>query len=258
MRSLIDAVAARDLDAADGAAGAVARALDPTQLAGALGPALLPALGAAGHAPIFLYHLPRVAPRGEASPELVRPLARELARAPDLQITWTADRPRAGGSAAALAEALRAVPSLGLPGSAFIFPLMHQVDGDVARDLLADAAAGVDPHAARVVILRHAARAMLTADPAHAPYGWSHCLTMPQAALGVAGATPDPQLAVDVAATYVVGFLAGLASEPVPDTVELGRARWDLRGGAGGRARRGCGLGPARAGRRRWPVRGRS
>ncbi len=221
VRGLVEAVAARDLDAADVAAGAVARALRPAELAGVLGPEVLPALAAAGHAPIFLYHLPRVAPRGEASPELLRPLARELARAPELRIGWTAARPRTGGSPAALADALRSVPSLGLPGSAFIFPLMHQVDVGIAPELLAGAAAGVDPAAARQVLLRHAARAMLTTNPEHAPYGWSHCLTMPQAALGVAPALADPQLAVDVAATYVVGFLAGLASSPVPGTVEL-------------------------------------
>ncbi len=220
-RTLVEAVAARDLDAADVAAGALARTVGPAELARVLGPAVLPALAAAGHAPIFLYHLPRVAPRGEATPELLRPLARELARAPELRIAWIADRPRTGGSPAALAEALRAVPGLGLPGSAFIYPLMDRVDDGVAPELLAGAAAGVDVRAARAVILRHAARAMLAADPAHAPYGWSHCLTMPQAALGVADALPDPQLGVDVAATYVVGFLAGLASGPVPETVEL-------------------------------------
>ena len=67
---------------------------------------VLPNLAAAAHAPIFLYHLPRVAPRGEATPELLRPLARELARHPGLGIEWVHDRPatrrltrRAGGRA---------------------------------------------------------------------------------------------------------------------------------------------------------------
>ena len=99
---------------------------------------------------------------------------------------------------------------------------MHQVDrAGVARELLAVPGAGVTPDAAARVLLRAAARAMLLADPDHAPYGWSHCLTLPQAALGIAEHGVDPQLAVDVAGTYVVGFLAALASEPLPGVVEL-------------------------------------
>ena len=43
---------------------------------------------------------------------------------------------------------------------------------------------------------------------------------MPQAVLGIADRL-DPQLAVDVAGTYVVGFLAALATEPVPARVDL-------------------------------------
>jgi hypothetical protein len=53
---------------------------------------------------------------------------------------------------------------------------------------------------------------MLQDDPAHALYGWSHCLTMPQAALGIANASPDPGIAIAVAAIYVLGFRASLGS----------------------------------------------
>lgn len=216
------ALALGDLEAADLAARGVATVHDPADVAGLVGPAVLPSLAAAGHASIFLMQLPRVAPRGEATPALLRPLARELARGPGLAIEWVRDRPASGGSAAALADALEAVPALGVPGSSFIFPLMHQVDAaGTARELLGATAAGVRARDARPVLLRHAARAMLLADPAHAPYGWSHCLTMPQGALAIAARCGAEQLAVDVAATYVVGFLAALATEPVPATVEL-------------------------------------
>jgi hypothetical protein len=221
-RGLAAALAAGDLEAADTEAARVAHAAAPGELAHLIGAAVLPNLAAAAHAPIFLYQLPRVAPRGDATPELLRPLARELARYPGLGIQWVHDRPATGGSPAELARALADVPALGVPGSTFIFPLMHQVDDTgVARDLLAVPGAGVTPTAAAQVLLRTAARAMLLSDPDHAPYGWTHCLTMPQAALGVAAHGVDPQLAVDVAGTFVVGFLAALASEPVPATVEL-------------------------------------
>ncbi len=211
-----------DLDAADAAALGVAALTEPADVFRLVGAAVLPNLAAAGHASIFLELLPRVAPRGEATPALLRPLARELARNPGLAIEWVEDRPAQGGSVEALAGALGAVPALGVPGSTFIFPLMHQVDtAGTARDLIGAAAAGLTARAARPVLLRHAARAMLLADPAHAPYGWSHCLTMPQGALAIARRSGAEQLAVDVAATYVVGFLAALATGPVPDAVTL-------------------------------------
>lgn len=64
---------------------------------------------------------------------------------------------------------------------------------------------------ARQQLLRIAAMSMLQDDPAHAPYGWSHCLTMPQAALTVAPHTTDFRRAIAIAATYVLGFRATLS-----------------------------------------------
>ena len=63
-------------------------------------------------------------------------------------------------------------------------------------------------------VLRAAAWSMLLEPGDHAPYGWSHCLTMPQAVLGLAG-TVDPSIALAVAATYVVGFRSALAVNPL-------------------------------------------
>ncbi len=219
--ALANAVAAEDLDAADRAARAVAREIPASALAAAVGDVVMPSLAAAGHASIFLYLLPRVSPRGEVSAALLRPLVRELARFPQLRLEWVRHRPQAGGSPAALAEALAAVPSLGVPGSTFIYPVMHQVDGDVAPTLIGPAIAGVDPAAARVVLLRAAARAMVFGAPEHAPYGWSHALTMTQAAVEIAPRLADPSFGVAIAATYLSGFLAALATEPIPTTVEL-------------------------------------
>ena len=109
-----------------------------------------------------------------------------------------------------LAHAVRATPRLGRPGSDFIYPLMSQVqDCGVARQLLARAV-GLSPRDAAQVLLRSAAASMLQEPTDHAPYGWSHCLTMPQAVLGIAHLCADPTFAVAVAATYVVGFRAAL------------------------------------------------
>lgn len=221
--ALAEALASADLEATDRAARAVARATQPHEVAALLGSAVLPGLAAAGHAPIFLYQYPRAAPRGEATMALLRPLARELARYPQLHISWVADRPANGtGSADALAGALQRVPAMGIPGSTFIFPVMHQVDdGGVAAELLGPALDGLGVDDASRVLLRTAARAMLTGPVEHVPFGWSHTLTMPQAALAVGRSIANPQLAVDVAGTYVVGMIAALATGPIPVEVSL-------------------------------------
>lgn len=56
---------------------------------------------------------------------------------------------------------------------------------------------------------------MLRDDPTNAPYGWSHCLTMPQSALAIARRTARPQRAVATAATYVLGFRATQSKTPL-------------------------------------------
>jgi hypothetical protein len=198
---------------------------------------VLPLLGAAAHAPIFFYQLPRVAPRGELDGQLVRGLARELARHGDWRLRWIEDLDRGarggsnmreataapaaaatGGDGAALFDRLAAVPLVHTPPETFIYPLMHHVDehGIAAEALtrLATVPAAAHADAGRAV-LRAAAWSMLLEDDEHAPYGWSHCLTMPQAVLGVRDVAPDPGVALAVAATYVVGFRSALARVPL-------------------------------------------
>ncbi len=222
---LVTALSTADLEATDQAATNLAASAPGAALTNLIGDAVLPSLAAAGHAPIFLYQLPRVSPRGEAPTALLRPLARELGRFPQLRLEWVQDRPGTGGSAAALADALASVPQLGVPGSTFIFPVMHQVDQQVGPDLLRPALGGVTVDDARPAILRAAARAMVMGPVEHAPYGWSHCLTMSQAALEIAPGLHDPSLGIAVAASNAVGFLAALAEKPIPSTVELDHTR---------------------------------
>ena len=218
---LVAALSTADLETTDQAAVNLAASAPGAALTNLIGDALLPSLAAAGHAPIFLYQLPRVSPRGEAPAALLRPLARELGRFPQLQLEWVNDRPATGGSAAALADAFASVPQLGVPGSTFIFPLMHQIDQEVGPELLRPALGGVSVDGARPIILRAAARAMVMGPSEHAPYGWSHCLTMSQAALEIAPGLHDPSLGIAVAASNAAGFLAALADAPIPSTVEL-------------------------------------
>jgi len=236
---LAAAVDAGELDDVDTAARALGRLATPSQMQQALGPVVIDRLSGAAHAPIFLYHLPRVAPRGEMTSELLRVLARELARYPDWRLQWTADRNERGERAGraerststpeALFDAVASTPRIHEPGNTFIYPLMSFVDTEgIAPGLLTDVTAGDDVRASGRALLRAAAWTMLIETDEHAPYGWSHCLTLPQGALGIAHALPDPSHALAVAATYVVGFRSALANEPL-DPIDFDDPGIDLR-----------------------------
>jgi hypothetical protein len=216
-RRLSDAIAAGDLADVDALSSWLGRVATPDELRSLLADEVVPRLSAAAHGSIFLYLLPRVSPRGELTGELLRPLARELARAPERQLTWYEDRaPQAVTPGDALLEAVAATPRLGVPGSDFIHPLMAQAEeSGVATDLLAAPTMSVPLVDGARALLRAAAWSMLAEPDDFRPYGWSHCLTMPQAVLGIASACSDPSAALAVAATYVVGFRAAMSVEPL-------------------------------------------
>ena len=212
------AIGAGDMDLADTAAQFLGVHAQPDQLQQLLATSVLPSLAAAAHGSIFLYLLPRVAPRGDGSTAMIRPLARELARGVGLQLTWVANRHSASSRHSgpsgkpSLLTAIAGAPRLGYPGSNFIFPIMHQAEhAGNAAEVLTDAVAGSSLTTAATTLLRIAAWSMLQEGPDEARYGWSHCLTMTQGALGVARSCADPSDAVAVAATYVYGFRAALA-----------------------------------------------
>jgi hypothetical protein len=68
-------------------------------------------------------------------------------------------------------------------------------------------------------LTRVAAWSMVHDDPAHAPYGWSHALTMPQAVMNLAGAGVPPRLALAVAATFTAGFRAAHSQLDLPTVI---------------------------------------
>jgi hypothetical protein len=116
------------------------------------------------------------------------------------------------------------VPMLGPAGSNFIQPIMSQAeDSGIAPKLLGGVVDDprLDVARVRAELSRIAAWSMLQ-EPAHHAYGWSHCLTMPQAVMNLAGDVVDARAAVAVAATHVVGFRAALGArdlEPSFDPV---------------------------------------
>ncbi|MGD9752188.1 MAG: hypothetical protein AB7W59_14460 [Acidimicrobiia bacterium] len=225
---LVGALRAGDLDGVDTAAAALARCCSATELPGLLVEAVLPSLAAAGHAPIFFHLLPRVAPRGELPVELLRPLVRELARNPNWSLTWF--RARRFDGDPDLERSLVELPLLGVPGSVSIYPLMEQVEtsGVAARHLGSAVRQTPIKDGARIV-LRLAARSMLLEPPDHAPYGWSHALTMPQGALAAAPHCTDPRTALAMAATFLAGFRVALGTVDLRASYEPEPPRGDLR-----------------------------
>jgi len=173
-------------------------------------------LAAAGHAPILLtlrarlHDLP-----GTFGDGLV---AMELTRNPGWTFTWPTTRVTAGPPSGDLAARLASPRSPGDPGSNFIYPTMHLTEtSGLAAEVLDEPLRGLAVADARRTLLRVAARSMLQDDPGAAPYGWTHCLTLPQAALAAVDLGADPDVAVAVAATYVLGFRATLGRVRLDD-----------------------------------------
>lgn len=166
-------------------------------------------LAAAGHAPILLMLRARVADVPATFGD--RLVAMELARHPGWVLTWPRTRSAAGRPSGDLAARLARPRSPGDPGSTFIYPTMHLTErSGLAAEVLDGPLRGLAVDEARRTLLRVAAHSMLQDDPGAAPYGWTHCLTLPQAALAAVDFGADPSVAVAVAATYVLGFRATL------------------------------------------------
>lgn len=217
---LTAAVNAGEIDDADADAAWLAARATPVELAALLADDVIPRLSAAGHGSILLYLLPRVAPRSRAAARPLRGLVRELARQPDWRLTWHLDRapvPAGGGD---LVAALRRPRAPGDPGRDSIFPTMSLVeDSGLAEELLDGPTRTASLTQAGDDLQRLAAASMLQDTPEAAPYGWTHCLTMPQAVLGLArSGAADAERAIAVAATFVLGFRATQGAVAVDPT----------------------------------------
>lgn len=206
------AVTAGDVDGADAAVAWLAGKVTASELVRSLADLIVARTSAAGHGSIYLWWLPRLTAAYPDAPSMARPLVREIARRPEWELTWMQHTPRRPPTDDLMARLLD-VASPGDPGSNFIHPTMSLVErSGLAAELLGPAVLGIGVGQARRDLLRVAAMSMLQDDPAEAPYGWSHALTMPQAAIGVAPECADPNRALAVAATFVLGFRATQAA----------------------------------------------
>ena len=176
---------------------------------------VLPQLGGAAHGAIFLELLPRFRPARTNPALMARTLVGDIARHPDWQMRWF-DQPRPAASEVSLTDRLVSPAADREPSSHFVQPTMALVDDTgLAHRMLADVTQHMSIEAARRELLPIAAMSMLQDEPTSAPYGWTHCLTLPQAALAIAHHASDTQRAIDIAATYVLGFRATQSTGPI-------------------------------------------
>lgn len=214
--SLVAAIAAGDRAEA-GALGAwLGRHVDAGPLTELVADAVVDSLAAASHGPIFLHLLPRVAPRSPLAGSMFAAMAHELARHPEWRLRGVAlpdDAPRP------LTEALASTPVIGPSGEFGIYATMTFTEASGALDDVVGASvgAGVDVADATRALLRVATASMLLDDPDHAPYGWSHTLTIPQAMASVAQRADRPATVIATAASHLVGFRATEGRAPLAD-----------------------------------------
>lgn len=222
LAALMAAISAGDAEKAEGALAWLLERLSTPTLIAAIGDAVIPALGAAAHAPILLAMFLREPELGDAYGALLRAPVRYLALQGASRLTWPNSAAAPPQSRGDLTAALLSPPHVGTP-SPFIAPTMKAVEaGGLAERLLAAPTQSLSLEDAERALLRVAAWSMLRDDPKHAPYGWSHCLTMPQGVLTLAAVAGDRRAAIRVAATHVLGFRATLRpadldpSRPMP------------------------------------------
>lgn len=235
LHALTEAVRHGDRETADRSFVFLCARRDQDQIVADLVDVVLPQLGGAAHGAIFLELLPRFRPAGVNPALMARTLLRDIAHHPDWRLGWF-DEPRPERAhGVSLTDRLVSPRADGEPSSHFVQPTMALVeDTGLNYRTLADVTEGLSIDEARRQLLPIAAMSMLQDAPTNAPYGWTHCPTLPQATLAVAHRASDAQRAVDVA-----------ASPRVPGNPELRSDRSEL--GTGPTAsirRRGDVLGP--------------
>ncbi|HEY0747805.1 MAG TPA: hypothetical protein VGD63_13985 [Steroidobacteraceae bacterium] len=184
--------------------------LSAQELRAALADEIVPFLGCAGHAPILLAALPEATAHLGNLSGLLRAPVRALAFGQRLR--WI-DEPQvepAWDTHGDVFEALAEPEHVFSPNTS-IAPTMLAVEakGFAAR-VLSPALRGRSLSECRSALMRIAALSMLQDEPASAPYGWTHCLTLPQALLSLAPYSTDSSRCVRAAATYALGFRATL------------------------------------------------
>ena len=181
--------------------------------------AIVHSTAAAAHAPIFLSYTARRERLSGWSRPLMRPLLQSLAGDPTWRFSWTDSWSRTDATDLdGLQAALLAAPADRVTNPGLVHPLMMQLDQTGIASELLGPVLGPRTLAAERVVLRTAAHSMLTGDPAGAKYGWTHCLTLPQALLDITRGTDLADIGLALAATEVLAFRASFDNPAFSET----------------------------------------
>jgi hypothetical protein len=177
---------------------------------------VVPNLGVAGHVPILLSMLPWAERSFRNATRLLCAPIYYLSASSAGRMTWfnkltnSKTAPAHFDTVSALQDALRAPPRVKSPSSS-IAPTLAATQSQIASTpAFVNACAMIDVTNAERVLLRIAALSMLHDDEKSAPYGWTHCLTLPQAVLQNRDASSDDRTVIAMAASYVYAFRATL------------------------------------------------
>jgi hypothetical protein len=216
LSELSTALQVGDADAADSALLFLTPRIPIERFRTTLAEPILPLLGAAGHAPILLMLLEGAAGRFSESCVLLRSPLRALALEANRRLTWMEAAGGPDGTfAPSLFDCLAAPLPVETPSNSIASTMLAIERGGYAARILAAATNGVTAPTARRTLLRVAALSMLLDDPVHAPYGWTHCFTLPQAILSLEDVASDATRVIRIAATHSLGFRATLGSVPL-------------------------------------------
>ena len=215
-----------DVVAADAYCANLCRELDDISLRHVMAPLASERLAGAGPSPILLNLVGRVSTTGARQVQcLVRNSARALATDPQQKISWHHRQDFSSAQAGDLDivhrsdEAVRTTKLADSEPPGGIFGLVDAAESAEALAKQLDFMVGVDwrnPHSrmrAGTALCRLAALGMLCEPETHAKYGWTHCLTLPQAAWLSASYTQEPLHSMALAGSFVVALRRGLAKQ---------------------------------------------
>lgn len=207
----------------------VAEQFGTSSLVSLLTPLALPTLTGASHSHIGLWLLLR---HGEAAgisdAALLRNAARAIASRPKDRMMSFSGLNVAGGAALSTppAEIERQVsakladPPRGRPGGQGIRGLIEagEATGNADRlfgDFMKHNLDRAQVDAAFRAVLRVCARSMLQGDLTQAKFGWTHCLTLPQSACGLASLNADRKLALGATLVWITAYRCVLSGRPL-------------------------------------------
>jgi hypothetical protein len=233
-----------DADGMEALVLSVASQFGTKSLVNLLTPLALPTLTGASHSHIGLWLLLRHAePAGVEYASLLRAATRALAADPmgqmksfqgmsfdETQRLKTLPEQICKETLDSLAN-----PAKGVPGGESIRELVEagEATGNVDRlfgDFIRHDMSQPQIDAAFRAVLRISAHSMLQHDVEHAKFGWSHCLTLPQSAFGLATVTRNRKLALAVALVWITAYRSILSDraldlgwhpEPIKDVSVL-------------------------------------